>query len=50
MNLGNRLCPHMQNEPDNCFATIDIQDNRHMMAEEEPIPADLHTCLLAGMK
>ncbi len=50
MNLGNRLCPQKQNEPDNSFATIDIQDNKHMMAGEEPVLADLHTRLLAGVK
>ena len=37
MNLGNRLCPEKQSEADRLLltfvATIDIQDNRHMMAE-----------------
>ena len=51
MNLGNRLCPQKQNEPDNSFATIDIQGKtKHMMAEEEPGLADPHTRLLAGVE
>ena len=54
MNLGNRPCPQKQSEADilllTFVATIDIQDNRHMMAESKPVLADLHTCLHAGMK
>jgi len=50
MDLGNTLCPKKQNGSETSIDNIDIQDNKHIMAEEEPVLADPHTCLLAGVK